>query len=127
VTAFLRLAVAFLVAALVAIVIVGLIVTLTSGVPPIGFVVTVAAISALVTVVIGIPAYFLSRAWHLTSLRSYAAVGGVVALVPAGVLAAGYPESIDFIVAAVLAGIASGFAFGSIVKRTSNKSLQRTG
>ena len=84
------------------------VVTVTSEVPPIGFVVVVGALSLVVTNVLGIPAYLLSRSWHLRSPLAYAAVGGVAGAIPALALVLTMPESLDFAVAALCAGLVAG-------------------
>lgn len=118
-----RLLAAFLAAPLVAVIVVGLIVAITSGIPPIGFLLAVAEIACIVTFVVGIPAYLLTRAWHLRSLASFAAVAAVVSLIPAALLALAYPESPDLWLSTICAGGVSGIVFGLIVRETSNEAL----
>lgn len=110
-----RLVVAAIALPLVATAVVFTIVAVSSELPPVGFVVVVGILSLLVTFVLGIPAYLLSRSWHLRSPAAYAAVGGAVGAIPAIVLALAMPESLDFSAAAICAGVAAGLTLERVL------------
>ena len=58
------------------------------------FLVAALVVAYVVTIVIGVPVYFMFKRWRFTSLRSHMIGGFVLGLLPGGILAMGayYPE-----------------------------------
>jgi hypothetical protein len=103
-----RLIVAACVLPLVATAVVITFIAATSEAPPIGFVVVVGVLAFAVSYALGIPAYLLSRSWHVESPVAYVSIGAFVGAIPAVALLVGMPESPVFAAASVTAGAVAG-------------------
>jgi hypothetical protein len=85
--------------------------------PSVGYVVTVAALAYGAAIVLGIPAFLLSRRWHLHSITFYASAALFVSLpllVISAVLTSG--AALPFI--AGLGAISGGIVFHAVMERS---------
>jgi hypothetical protein len=85
--------------------------------PSVGYVVTVAAIVYGAALVLGIPAFLLSRRWHLHSIVFYASTSLVVSL-PLLVISAMLTKGAELAFIAGLGAIIGGIAFYAVMERS---------
>ena len=99
----------------------GLFAGLGEKIPLPGFFVAALLVAYVLTLILGVPAYFMFKRWGFSSLRSYLVGGFVLGLFPGGILAMGtyYPE---FWVISVVASVQA-VLFWLIGVREPNKRL----
>ena len=87
-----------------------------------GFLVAALVVAYAVTIVVGVPAYFMFKRWKFTSLKLYVIGGFVLGLLPGGMLAMGsyFPQ---FWVLSLVASIQA-MLFWLICVREPNKSFK---
>jgi hypothetical protein len=121
-----RVIVAFAVAPLLPVVVVSLVwAAYGRQFPPLGLLLSVATYAYGAEFVLGVPAFFLTRSWHLRHPVHYALIAAVLALLPALLLC--------FLTAALATPLAlffgaagGGYIFGAIILGKSNHPLERT-
>ena len=86
------------------------------GIPSARYIVTVAAIAYGAAIVLGIPAFLLSRRWHLHSVASYAGAALVVAA-PLMIIAAALTGGAVLPLVAGLSAATGGVVFHEIMER----------
>jgi hypothetical protein len=111
-----RIVVAFLTAPLVASVTTYGALALFAAVPPLGFLIAAAVIAYLTILVLGVPAFLMTRPLHLRSLIPYVVVGAISGLVPAVIFGILLDDPMLFVAAIVGAAVA-GLAFGAVLRR----------
>ena len=87
--------------------------------PSVGYIYTVAALTYGAAIVLGIPAFLLSRSWKLRSVAFYAGAALVVAA-PLIVIAAMLTGGAELPLVAGLSAVAGGVAFHAIMERRPN-------
>ena len=118
-------AIAFVAAPIVATVTVWVLLAVSSTAPPVGFAFTVAVIAFAVVIVLGVPAFLITRPWHLKTKASYGLVGAVVGLLPASLLALG-TKDLPLALITLFSSAVAGVTFGVIAGRESNNRMERT-
>jgi hypothetical protein len=86
--------------------------------PHFGLFFSILIVSYAVAVVVGVPAFLLSRSWMPASIWAYALAGAVVAAVAAVPIAFFFPTSLGFL--GILTGATAGVAFRLIALPASN-------
>jgi len=87
----------------------------------IGFVISVAIVTAIYSVVIGIPTYLALKGLQVLNLKAFI-VAGICAALPMLIFCA-YQGDVAFFVASLVAGVCFGLVAGLIHKRESKESL----
>jgi hypothetical protein len=93
--------------------------------PNIGLLLSVATYAYGAELVLGVPAYLLTRTWQLRRPLQYALIAAVIALLPAlplCFLTAAFFTPICMVVGAAVAG----YVFGAIILGKYNRPLERT-
>jgi hypothetical protein len=89
------------------------------AIPPAGYIFTVAAIAYGAAIVLGLPAFLLSRGWHFHSVAFYAGAALVVAA-PLMVIAAMLTGGAELPLFAGLSAATGGVVFHEIIERRPN-------
>jgi len=89
------------------------------AIPTAGYIFTFAALAYGAAIILGIPAFLLSRSWHLHSMAFYGGAALVVAA-PLMVLAAVLTAGAELPLVAGLSAVTGGVVFHEIIERESN-------
>ena len=117
-------AIAFVAAPIVTTVTVWVLLALSSTAPPVGFAFIVAVVAFGVAIVLGAPAFLITRSWRLKSKASYGLVGAVVGLLPASLVAQG-TKDLPLALITLFSSVVAGVTFGVIAGRESNNRMER--
>jgi hypothetical protein len=97
--------------------IVALLSVIGHALPSVGYVITVAALAYGAAIVLGIPAFLLSRHWDVHSIAFYASAALVVSL-PLLVISAMLTSGAELPFIAGLGAITGGFVFYAVIERS---------
>jgi hypothetical protein len=112
-----RITVAFIVAPAIGVLAVSLLAAVVWR-AAIGFFISAFIIAYATALLLGVPAFLLSRSWLPKSIWVYALAGAVVAAVVAVPMAFVFPHLLAFL--SIFTGVVAGITFGLIVLPTSN-------
>lgn len=90
-----------------------------------GFPIAVTVVAYVVALVFGVPAFLMTRAWHVRSYVAYSAVGASIGLLAAALFWFLVADPV-LAGATVIGGLAATSVFWLITARESNNSLERT-
>ncbi len=90
-----------------------------------GAVVAPLVIAYVLAIVIGVPAWLMSRPWHLQSTTFY--VAAAVCVASPAIVVATFAVDARFALATALSACVSGVTFRSLVGREPNKAMERAG
>ena len=110
-----RVLLAFAVAPLTAAAVLWALISISVGVPNVGFMISVLLVAYGAVVVLGVPAFLMTASMNLHAPYGHSLVGALIGLVPAGffaLLAARWQFTLGTILASSVAGLAFGLIAG---------------
>jgi hypothetical protein len=113
-----RAAVAFLVSPAVGAAVAWGVATILWRQASLGFFIATATVAYIIALMVGVPAFLLSRSWMRRAIWAYTLTGAVVAAIPVIPIAYFLTPSAVFL--SILTGVVAGATFGVITMPTSN-------